>query len=544
MFINTLSIIKERAMNPLTRLPATVLAVLLPLSASAQDPQITLGEFFSPDRIATALANTAISALRTRMELRYDHLSADPLRGTVAISGIVLRPVLSYDQAGQCEVRVDRATLSTDFVSPFQTSAKLNLNLIGARASLACLERDMAVALRTAGYRDVPLDQFKVSATYVYTTGETALDTTVAINGFGILDVSASGTILPRMGLYGYPGDPAIRLSRAVATLKDTGGWDAVSQILPPNLRAPEAVRELGTEALTQALSGGGFRPLGAVERNFIAGLMAEVEIFVTDPGEITIEADLPAGGVVIEPDVYATPPALISAMGLQARSTPLVRTRILSLDELAAVQRLEDLTPQDRLRIATAMLNGDGVPRSTRLVADLLQPLLEDGDIAGEVALLMSKATETRDLPAAYGYALLAGERGTASAVGQLDRLEAQMTTQDVLAVQTAHLADAPAPATAISGNDPRDLRALAMAHHAGSGAARSYARAYYYAVLAEAAGDIAAASLRGDIEGRFAARGPDVARAWQGIATEMEERALTDWFSENLPQRYLTER
>ncbi|WP_019953827.1 hypothetical protein [Yoonia vestfoldensis] len=531
-------------MNTLTRLPATALAVLLPLSVSAQDPQATLGEFFSPDRIATALANTGISALRTRMELRYDHLSADPMRGTVAMSGIVARPVLPYDQAGQCEIRVDRATLSTDVIAPFQTSATLNLNLIGARASLACFERDIAVALRTAGYRDVPLDQFKVSATYAYTTGETALDTTVAINGFGILDVSASGTILPRIGEFGSPGDPAIRLSRAVATLKDTGGWAAVSQVLPPNLRDPLAIRELSTEALTQFVTEGGFRPLGAVERNFIDDLMAEVETFVADPGEITIEADLPAGGVVVEPQMYASLPSLIVAMGLQARSTPLARTRILTLEELAAVERLEDLAPEDRLRIATALLNGDGVPRSTVLVPGLLAPLLDDPEVAGEVALLLSKATEARDIATAYDYALIAGERGTPGAVGQLDRLEAQMTSQAVLTAQAVHLEPAPAPVSAISSDDPRDLRALALAHHAGQGAARSYARAYYYAVLAEAAGDIAAGSLRADIEGRFAARGPDVAAAWQQTATRMEELAIGDWFDADLPQRYLTQR
>lgn len=531
-------------MNPLTRLPATALAVLLPLSASAQDPQTTLGEFFSPDRIATALANAGISALRTRMELRYDHLTADPMRGTVAMSGIVARPVLPYDQAGQCEVTIDRATLSTDFIAPFQTSATLNLNLIGARASLACFERDIAVALRTAGYRDVPLDQFKVSATYVYTTGETVVDTTVAINGFGILDVSASGTILPRIGEFGYPGDPAIRLSRAVATLKDAGGWAAASQVLPPNLRDPVAIRELGTEALTQFVTEGGLRPLGAVERNFIDDLMAEVEAFVTDPGEITVEADLPAGGVVVEPQMYASLTSLILAMGLQARSTPLARTRILTLDELAAVDRIEDLSPEDRLRIATALLNGDGVPRSTVLVPDLLVPLLEDAQVAGDVALLLSRATEARDIATAYGYALMAGEHDTAGAVGQLDRLESQMTSQAVLTAQEEHLEFAPAPVTAISGNDPRDLRALALAHQAGKGAARSYARAYYYAVLAEAAGDIAASSLRADIEGRFTARGPDVATAWQATANRMEELAIGDWIEEDLPQRYLTQR
>lgn len=535
-------------MKQIARLSATAALALMiaaPVQAQDRDPQTSLGEFFSPERIATALANSAISALRTRMELQYEQLSADPMRGNVSISGIVARPLLPYDQARQCEITIERATLSSDFASPFQTAAELNLNLIGARANLACVERDIALALRTAGYKDLPLDQFKLRASYAYTTGETTLDSTVAINGFAILDYSASGTILPRLGEFGYPSDPAIRVSRAVATLKDDGGWDALSQVLPENLRDPVTIRELGTESVSQFLSEGGLRPLGAVERKFIGDLMGEVEAFVTDPGEITVQADLPPSGIVIEPDMYDTPQLLIAALGLQARSTPLARTQILSVADLAALQSPDDLSKDARLGFAAALLNGDGVPRSGALVPDLLVPLLDDPLAAGQAAALLATAVQDTDIPAAYGYALIAAAGDTPNAVAQLDRLEARMTTQDVLAAQDTYLAQtrAPAPITAVSGDDPRNLRSLSLAYFAGTGQARSYARAYYYALLAEAAGDIAATSLREEIEARFGARGPDVARVWNGVAAEMQQQAITDWINADLPGRYLTQ-
>lgn len=524
---------------------ALALVIASPVLAQDRDPQATLGEFFSPDRIAAAVANTAISALRTRMELQYDHMSADPLRGIISISGIVARPLLPYDQARQCEITIERATLSSDFASPFQTAAEINLNLIGARASLACVERDIALALRTAGYRDLPLDQFKVRASYAYTTGETALDSTIAINGFGVLDYSASGTILPRLSEFGYPGDPAVRVTRVVATLKDDGGWDAVSQVLPENLRDPVTIRELGTEAVSQFLSEGGLRPLGAVERNFIGDLMGEVEAFVTDPGEITVQADLPPSGIVIEPDMYDAPQMLIAALGLQARSTPLARTQILSAADLAAIQTPDTLSNDQRISIATALLEGNGVPRSGALVPDLLLPLLDDSITAGPAATLLARATQDSDIPAAYSYALIAAAGGMPNSTAQLDRLEARMTTQAVLAAQADYLTQtvAPAPITRVSGDDPRDLRTLSLAHFAGTGEARSYERAYYYALLAEAAGDIAATSLREEIEARFGARGPEVAQAWNVIAAQMQQRAITDWINADLPAAYLTQ-
>jgi hypothetical protein len=91
------------------------------------------------------------------------------------------------------------------------------------------------------------------------------------------------------------------------------------------------------------------------------------------------------------------------------------------------------------------------------------------------------------------------------------------------------------------VIGDDPRDLRALSLAYLTGAGQARSYARAYYYVLLAEAAGDIAGPSLRSEITARFAARGPDVAQAWTALSAQVEQQAVTDWINADLPGRYL---
>ncbi|SFR41432.1 hypothetical protein SAMN04488005_1646 [Yoonia tamlensis] len=532
-------------MNKIYSLSTTALALCLctPALAQTRDPLPTLGEFFSPDRIATAIAHAGISGLRTQMELQYDHMSVDPMRGIVSLSGIVARPQLPYDQASQCEITIARVTLSSDFTSPFQTAAEVNLNVIGARANLACFERDMAVGLRTAGYRDLPIDQFKLRGSYTYATGATAIDSTVAINGLAVLDYSASGTILPRLGRYGVPAEPAIRVTRAVATLKDDGGWAAISQVLPENLRDPVMIREMGTQGVSGMLSQDGLRPLGAVERRFVGDLMAQVEAYVTDPGEITIEATLPENGITLEPEMYADPLDLIAGLGLQVRATPLARSQILSLDALAAVQTPETLSDDARIALATALLDGNGVPRSTSMVVGLLEPLLDAPATAGAAAVLLARAQQDSDVPNAYRHALVAAAAGEAGAIGLLDRLEARMTTQAVLAAQDLHLTTtgAPAPIALVTGDDPRDLRTLALDYLTGTGKARSYAHAYYYALLAEAAGDIAAASLRDEITARFGARGPDVAQAWHAIAAQVEQQAVTDWINADLPARYL---
>ncbi len=532
-------------MAPFTRLCASLAlaaTVAAPASAFETDPKPGLADFFSIDRIGTFIANTAIAALRTQMELEYAVLSTDLTRGSVSVSGVIARPLLPYDQARQCVINIDRAVIASDIAKPFEVASEVTINLIGARASTACLPPEAAMAVRASGMREIALDQFKIRAAYVYATGETSADATIAINDFAVLDFSGSGMILPRLGDYG-PGDPAIRVMRAVASLKDRGGWARVSQMLPQNLIDPETIRQIGTETVTQALSSNGSRALTAVESNFVTELMARVVDFVTDPGEITIEADLPPGGIVIEPVTYNNEPeALVAALALSARATPLSRTRILSGADLATLANPEGQDPALLLRVARALLDGTGVPRSPALVPALLQPLMLEPTHAVEAAALIARALQDRDPVLAYGYALKAAAGGVVAAVPVLDQLENQMTSVDVLKAQADFSVEQSPLAGLPEDNDPRSLRQLSLAYFIGSGTPRSYAQAYYFALLAEAAGDINASALRQEVEGRFAARGDVVREAWDKTSADMQAKALQDWIGLGLADRYLT--
>lgn len=522
---------------------AALTAALAGPAVSEPDPQPGLAEFFSVNRIGTFVANAAIAALRTQMELEYDFLSTDLMRGSVSISGVVARPLLPYDQARQCVVTIDRAVLNTDVAKPFEVASEMNLNLIGARANSACLPREAAMAMRAAGMREIELDQFKIRAAYIYATGETSTDASLVINGFAALDYSASGMILPRLGQFG-PGDPAFRVMRAVVSLKDMGGWAKVSAAIPPNFSDPETIKVIGTETVTQFMSNDGLRAVTAVERNFITQLMARVEDFVTDPGEITVEANLPATGIVIEPELYdSEPQALIAALALEARATPLSRTRILGSADLAALSDPSDLGAARLLELGAALLDGNGVPKTPALVPGLLSPLMEDPANAPNAAALIARALKGQQPDEAYPYALTAAAGGIVGAVSLLDQLEGQMGTVDVLREQRDHPQATAAPLDAIQAdNDPRQLRRLALAYYTGSDTVRSYAHAYYFALLAEAAGDIGAAALRQEIEGRFSARGDDVNAAWETLSADVQQQALSDWIEGGLADRYQT--
>jgi hypothetical protein len=514
-------------------------ALASPIAAET-DPQPTLLEFFSINRLGTVIANSAIAALRTQMELEYEFLSTDVMRGTVSISGITARPLLPYDQARQCVLTIERAVLNTDVAKPYEVSSELNINMIGARASSACLPPDVAMGLRATGMTAIELEQFKVRGAYIYPTGETSLDASLVIGGFAALDFSTSGMILPRIGRTG-PSEPAFRVLRAVVSLKDMGGWQTVSALLPQNMRNAETIKVIGAEQVTQFLSNNGLRTVTAVERNFVTQLMDRVGDFINDPGELTIEARLPDTGIVVEPELYSREPqALISTLALEARAAPLSRTRILGDAQLAALSNPSGLGSAELLALGQALLNGEGVPQTPALVPDLLTPVLSDAANAPQAAALIARAMMDRDASEAYPFALQAAAGGIKTAVSLLDRLESQMTTSQVLDLQGEVHGPLVSATTMIAADDPRDLRRLALAYLAGTGVTRSYMQAYYFALLAEAAGDIGASALKTEIEDRFAARGADVAARWNVASAEIQAKALVDWINDGLATRY----
>ena len=71
------------------------------------------------------------------------------------------------------------------------------------------------------------------------------------------------------------------------------------------------------------------------------------------------------------------------------------------------------------------------------------------------------------------------------------------------------------------------------------GAGAVRSYARAYYWALLGQAAKDSAGASLASEIEARMRHRGAAAAEVWQTAAEQARADALAHWLTADYPAK-----
>ncbi|MCZ4354180.1 hypothetical protein O4H61_16815 [Roseovarius aestuarii] len=524
---------------------AACTCLALPTIVQAEgDPKPGLWDIVTIDSIAGSVASAAISALRTQMEVEYAHLETDVMRGSVTLSGVTLRPQLPYDRARQCEITVQRIGFDLGQPRPFLPAANVSVTAIGARASIACVQREVGLALRTAGYTSIDVDRLIYEMDYLHGSGEINATLSATVNDLATLDLAMTGSILPRLDERGMSGDPAIRLRRAVLGLQDHGGWERLSALMPQNLRDPEVIRSLGTEELTNMLSQDGTRALTSTERRFIDDLMEHVASFVRTPGEITIEAELPPAGIVIEPEVYQSPEELLQALAPDARSAPMAQSQLLNAELLKRPD--SELSAADRLTLAAALLEGRGVPRAEALVPQLLAPLVgNDSTQGGKAALLVARALMATDVKSAYLHALVASDAHQPEAVPLLDALEARLASGDVMAVQDEYQTRSngsanPAAALPMDG-DVRMVRRLALAHFTGLETARSYKLAYYYALIAEAAGDIGARPLREDIEARFANRGDKVSEMWVGLRATLQEQALSDWIDMDLAARFL---
>ncbi|PIE15629.1 MAG: hypothetical protein CSA68_06315 [Rhodobacterales bacterium] len=516
---------------------AGLIAMATSATAYEADPAPSLLELFSPDKISTVVAHSLIAALRTQVEMRYDYLSSSVMQGGVSITGLQMRPRLPYDTRHLCVIKVDRATLSSALPEVLQTRHNTRLTLTGLHLPASCVPSEAAQTMRTAGLDDVQLDYANIRFSYTYGSGEISSDMSLAINDFAHLDLGVTATMVPTHRNF-YSDDPDLRFTRLVATLKDNGGWARVQKLLPPKMQDPKTIRQIVHQGLSEELVDKHDPLLQAPQRKFINELADQVEAFTTKPGEITIEAVLPPEGVQIDPNRF-WPNMLITTFGLTARSAPLARTRLIDNELVNQLSTPDQVDAPTRLKLAQALLAGIGVPQAPAMVPELLEPLLDDITHRPQAAALIARSLQDTNPEEAYPYALMAGAGKATMAGLSLDRIESMLTTGKVMKLQEGYKRP-PLTEDLPSGNDPRALRDKSLAYFTGLGAPRSYARAYYFALLAQAAGDVGAAGLLDDIKARFAGRGEKVRKNWTKLHRKIEGQALEDWFELKLAERY----
>ena len=507
------------------------------------DPRPPLSELISFSAFNELLARVYLLFLRSTVDFTYEDVVNDPYANFTSVTGMTIRPDLPWDRGRNCVVHAERLRMSGVELGQWDRIAS-RVELSGVTAPLACIPPEAAGTAAIAEVDELTFDRVYVTLDYRMNTS--ALTAGVHLTMPGLAAVSADldfdyVSIMPDRR-----GEPLVAdLSHAAVAIEDLGLWAKASRIMPPEMTQPEALAQMVEGGLTEVFAGmnaqgpqtapGAPPKLDPAQQAFIRAAAAQAQAFAEKQGTIAIETGN-AEPVRLGERIMEDPALLFAVLEPTVSGRPTSREVILPVALLSAgLNDASSLSDEDKLRVGRALVSGNGAPRAPEAGMALLKPLADGGN--GGAAVALAKAMAAGDAAGAYAYALRAGADGAAGAASLMDRLEQGMTTAMVLEAQAAGLSDtAPMP----SPHDfvpLADARASALAHLRGEGAVRSYARAYYWALLGQAANDGAASSLAVEIEARMQHRGEAAAEAWRAAADQARADAMAHWLTADYP-------
>jgi len=508
-----------------------------PQSADAAgDPRPPLSDLVSFSNINEWIARVGLLFVRSVVDLTYQDITNDPYANRTTVTGIVIRPALPWDRGRQCRILAERLSLSFAELGDWDRIA-IRLELTGVTAPLACLPPDAAGMAAVSEIANLAADRVFVDIDYRMNSSamRTIIHATLPNLAAVTADLDFAYVAVREDG-----DDPVVlELRHAAVALDDMGLWQKAKKSMLPEMTQPDAAAQMAAAGLTELFAGmnpppaSGAQPqLDPAQAAFVQSAAAQVRQFVAKPGTLVIETALPQP-VRLDEQTFDDPARLFAMMQPVVSGRPAARQQIVPAAQLqAALTAPASLSDADKLRIGQALVLGIGAPRALAEGQALLTPLADAGN--DEAALALADSLQATDPEAAYRFAL---KVGTGGASGLMDRLEQDLTTPQVLALQSTALAAAAAMPSQHDFVPVTRVRAEALAHLRGSGAVRSYARAYYWALLGKAAGDQAAASIAGEIETRMRHRGPDAATAWQAAADQARTDALAHWLAADYP-------
>lgn len=534
-------------------LGSTAIATVLAVSAAAAAP-LTVLDLLSIDRLANMVAQSAVVGLRGVADLRYVDLDLRPLEGRMALTGLEVRPYDQEDYPG-CSVTVDRAVLTSAPLDQIDRAA-LDLELMSLHVANGCFDASERRGLADIGLSDIDIDRASVRLDYTFATGALDLEFEIVAPGLAAVDGAIA---FDYFAVNVDEEEPVMDLRHARMQLIDDGGWTRISADLPPQMFEPAALAALLTDELLpgsaeappapEAPGGDGDGDKGgngdvapppapapatadpeaeAAARAFITASAEAIATFAADPGRLSLEVT-PELPVRLTEDLVEDFAALVLALNPVLTAGDPVPPARLEASDGAAILALGagetvDVSDDRRLALARALLTGSGVPRNPELGQALLDPLLEAEN--GEALALVLEHAELFAPETAYAAARGAAAAFDRAALARLDRLERRLGFEAALAVQL----DGRQRPQPDSDQDPRALREMAVAALSGFGAPRSYADAYFLALLAQAGGDRGAAAILREVEsmGRLLEAPAD----WEALLADLRAEAVALWF------------
>ena len=518
---------------------ACLLSATIQPAAAAGDPRPPISDFLSLSTVNELVTRVGLLFLRSAVDLTYEDITNDPYANRNSLTGVVIRPDLPWDKGRNCQIHTEKLTLQSAELGDWDRLS-VRAQLQGTVVPLACLPPLAAGIAAVAEVQELAVGQVFVNVEYLM--GSSALQADYHLNMPGLAAITGSLDVAYFAIQKDGPEPVVMDLAGVSLAVEDLGLWAKAKTMMPPDMTAPNAAAGMVEGGLTDLLSSLNPPPAAVAQptllpaqAEFVAAAAAQVREFAANGGSIVVETRL-ARPIRVSKQMFDDPAQIFATLQPTVTSRPAAHERILDANLLmAGLHDPASLSDEDKLRVGRALVLGTGAPESPGDGQALLKPLADGGN--GEAALALAGSLRGTDSETAYRYALQAGAGDAAGASGVMDRLQKDLTTPKILALQAEVLSAADGIPSPHDFLPLSEVRNRALAHIRGAGAVRSYGRAYYWALLGKAAGDQAAASLAHEIESRMRHRGEEAAAAWAVAAEQARADALAHWLTADYP-------
>ncbi|MGR3502822.1 hypothetical protein [Pseudaestuariivita sp.] len=504
------------------RLPVLALCTtaLVPSLAAAQAP--TWSELLSPDALIHRLIQSGIVALRSEIDITFDAISSRDFGRAISLTGI---EGFAFPDHGQdCDFAVDQVSVTTAPWTDLATLS-LNVNALGVSMLGTCLPPDISDTLTELGFETLDFQHALITLDYDIPSAGLQMSATLTNDALAQVDMNATFDYAALEGLDDDP-NPVLFLTKADLRVTDFGAWEIAKGFLPPMFTTPAAVPAIVGEA-RNALTNAGPEPLTEAETAALASMETALTAFLNGDTSLSLTLSPPDPTFVDFEEIEQSPLDMIEAYHPLLTTEPIPAIRLVSQNVLAQVvsSDLSQLSDGQLAGLARALLSGLGVPRNlARATETTVELLRRDPTAAPGIVADLANAWITQDPNSALTFARHAAAQGSTAAVGVLDRLESGLALDAILVQQGGS-------GTPVVPESLAQLRDMALAHHTGLGADRSYELALVYALVLNAAHDSTGGALMRSLYDRFG-RDP----AWPAFRARAENTALDLWTSNAL--------
>ena len=487
----------------------------------------------APSQLQRFLVQHVLLAVRSFLDFTYEHLTVEADTNTLILSGIKFYPPIDPEQDLECEISIDQivvdGTYDLDAIS-------IGLEVSDARIPNTCFGPEAREGVAGAGYENILFDIASIDIAYSLPDSSAEIVMRLAVRDAAVMSLDAQFDYLwftqPIVGVF---DDTYLMgmVSHAEFTVEDMGLVRRIEPVIveQTGLSGSDIPRMLQM-AVLQVLGLDETQQLAEEEQAFAEKLSAGVSAFWENQKPLVVTVN-PVDQIFSDDIFLFSEGDRLGFLRPEVSNVPSVlRSLVPPAEVAAALADSENLDDATRMKIGTALLTGDGAPRSIEAGARILLPAATNG--SGAAASILARAYQSAGrYEDAYEMALIAVASGNRRALVVADELEQRMTLVEIMTLQdevSAHwsgTADFEAAIdAAAAGGDARAIAGHAHAALAGRDLPRSFSTAYMLATLAAAAGDHGAAKLRDRLDRRF---GGDV--YWQSAASEASDEAMTLW-------------